>query len=320
MKALVLEDLNGPGALDYVDVPAPVGEGLVHIEVHAAGVNFPDLLTMKGQYQHKQRPPFIPGSEVCGTVMHAPEGSGWAPGDRVSALATVGGYAEQVAVPAGLVLPTPWQLSDTEAAALLINHQTAYFSLVTRGGLQPGETVVVLGAAGGVGSAAVQVASALGARVIAVVHREGADDFVRSLGAYAVVRMTEGWAQEVHDLSNGGANLLIDPVGGPQFEPALRSLRIGGRLVIVGFAAGGIPTIAANRLLLRNVSAIGAAWGAYFTAEPTVLPQVAGALDLLVEAGLRPPVTQTFPLAKGRAAVELLEAGGVLGKVVITVR
>lgn len=319
MKALVLGDLVGPSALTFADVAPPAGDDLVHIDVHAAGVNFPDLLMMKGQYQHKLSAPFIPGSEVCGIVASAPKGSGWSPGDRVSAITTTGGYAEAVAVTPAQVVPTPWQLSDAEAVCLLVNYQSAYFSLVTRGGLQPGETVVVLGAAGGVGSAAVQVASALGARVIAVVHREAGVDFAGTLGADAVVRMTDGWAQRVNDLS-GGAHLVIDPVGGSAQADALRTLRIGGRLVIVGFASGSIPTIASNRLLLRNISAIGAAWGAYFLADTCALPHVANALDGLVDAGLRPPVNQTFPLADGRAAVELLEAGGVLGKVVISVR
>ncbi|ROO87836.1 NADPH2:quinone reductase [Actinocorallia herbida] len=319
MKALVLQELVGPAGLHYVDTPEPTADDLVHIDVHVAGVNFPDLLLMKGMYQQKADPPFIPGSEVCGTVVRAPVGSAWSPGDRVSALTTVGGYAERVAVDPGLVVATPWQLTDAEATGLLINHQTAYFSLVIRGGLQAGETVVVLGAAGGIGSAAVQIAAALGARVIAVEKREGVEEFVRSLGAGDVVRAEDGWAAKVTELT-GGAHLVIDPVGGPHLEEGLRSLRVGGRLVVVGFAAGAIPTIAANRLLLRNVSTIGAAWGAYFLATPGALATVAAALEALVEDGLRPVLTATYPLAEGRAAVELLEAGGVVGKIAIAVR
>jgi len=187
MKALQLQELIGPSALTYVDVDEPTGDDLVHVNVQAAGVNFPDLLAMRGQYQVRTEPPFIPGAEVAGIVRSAPAASGWRPGDRVVALGETGGYAERVAVPARVVVRAPERLDAAQSVALVANHQTAYFALVLRGALQPGETVVVLGAAGGLGSASTQVAAASGARVIAVVHRDGVEEFVRSTGADEVV-------------------------------------------------------------------------------------------------------------------------------------
>ncbi|GAA1750314.1 NADPH:quinone oxidoreductase family protein [Aeromicrobium alkaliterrae] len=318
MKALRLTSLTGPSALELVDVDEPVGADLVHIRVGAAGVNYPDLLLMRGEYQGRVEPPFVPGSEVAGTVVSAPAGSGWSAGDRVMALPGIGGYAERVAVAPGLVLRTPDVLHDTEAVALLANHQTAYFSLVVRARLEPRETVVVLGAAGGVGTAAIQVASALGARVIGVVHREGADDFVREVGADEVVPLRDGWAAQVRELTGGrGADIVIDPVGGDAFDDAVRCLAHDGRLVVVGFAGGGIPSVKVNRLLLRNVGVLGAGWGEALRADPTLLAVVAGGVDDLVVGGLRPAVTQRAPLADGASAVEQLAAGGVLGKIVL---
>ncbi len=317
-KALRLSSLTGPTALELVDVAQPVGDDLVHVRVGAAGVNYPDLLLMKGEYQGRVEPPFVPGSEVAGTVLSAPPGSGWSAGDRVMALCGTGGYAQQVAVHPGLVLRTPDELDDAQAVALLANHQTAYFSLTTRARVAPGETVVVLGAAGGVGTAAIQVASALGARVIGVVHREGADDFVREVGADEVVPLREGWAAQVRALTGGrGADVVIDPVGGDAFDDAVRCLAPFARIVVVGFAGGGIPSVKVNRLLLRNVGVLGAGWGEALRTDPSLLATVAGGVADLVAGGLRPPVTQRVPLADGAAAVELLAAGGVLGKIVI---
>lgn len=318
MRALRLNALTGPGALDLVDVDEPVGDDLVHIDVGAAGVNFPDLLLMRGEYQGRVEPPFVPGSEVAGTVVSAPRDSGWSEGDRVMALCGIGGYAERVAVAPRLVLRTPEALDDAEAVALLANHQTAYFSLVVRARLEPRETVVVLGAAGGVGSAAIQVASALGSRVIGVVHREGADDFVREVGADEVFPLREGWAARVRELTDGrGADVVIDPVGGDAFDDAVRCLAPFARIVVVGFAGGGIPSIKVNRLLLRNVGVLGAGWGEALRVDPSLLATVADGVADLVAGGLRPPVTQRVPLADGAAAVERLAAGGVLGKIVI---
>lgn len=267
MRAMQLTALEGPSALQLVDVPEPGGDDVVTVRVGAIGVNFPDLLIMRGQYQLRVEPPFIPGSEVAGTVISAPESSGWRAGDRVVAVNFVGGYAETVAVEPQSLARTPEVLDDVQAVAMAGNHQTAYFALVERARVAPGETVLVLGAAGGVGSASVQVARALGAGVIGVVHREGADEFVRSLGAQDVVRLGDGWADRVREVVPGGVDLVIDPIGGPAFDDVVRVLAPGGRLVVVGFASGGgIPSVKVNRLLLRNIDVLGAGWGG--VAEP----------------------------------------------------
>ncbi|MCW2751850.1 MAG: alcohol dehydrogenase, partial [Aeromicrobium sp.] len=203
MKALVLTELSGPAGLVLSDVADPTGDALVHIDVRSIGINYPDLLVMRGEYQMKIAPPFVPGAEVSGVVTAAPDGSGFSAGDRVVALTGAGGYAEKVAVHPTLVLPSPIELDDAQAVALVANHQTAYFALRLRAQLREGETVVVLGAAGGIGSAAIQVAAMVGANVIGVVHRDGADQFVRSMGASQVVRLREGWAQQVRDITGG---------------------------------------------------------------------------------------------------------------------
>lgn len=214
------------------------------------------------------------------------------------------------------MVSAPEGLDDAQAVALVANHQTAYFSLVTRAGVRAGDRVVVLGAAGGLGSASVQVAAGLGARVVAVVHRAGADDFVRALGAEQVVRLCDGWGERVTAIL-GGADVIVDPIGGPAFEEAVRVLAPGGTLVVAGFAAGGIPTIKVNRLLLRNVGVIGAGWGEWLRRHPEALAETAAGVAELVGDGLRPPVTGRFPLERGREAAELLAAGGVRGKVVL---
>lgn len=317
MRAVVLDALDGPDALRVADVPEPSDPAAVVIRVGAAGVNFPDLLITRGAYQSRAEPPFVPGAEVAGTVMSAPVASGWRPGDRVVALCGTGGYAEVVAVPPGLVARIPAGLTDAEAVALTANHQTAYFALVTRAALRAGEAVLVLGSAGGVGSAAVQVAKALGARVVAGVHRDGAEQFVRALGADAVVPLREGWGEAVRAAAPGGIDVVIDPVGGEVFDDAVRTLAPGGRLVVIGFAGGAIPAIKVNRLLLRNVAVIGAGWGEWLRAYPTALPEVVSGLAALVERGLRPPITGSYPLERAADALRHLESGGVLGKVVL---
>jgi NADPH:quinone reductase len=233
-------------------------------------------------------------------------------------MAMLGGWAERVVVPPANLKITPDDIDDTEAVALLGNYQTMYFALAKRGALRAGETVLVLGSAGGVGTAAIQIAKALGARVIALVHRPQANDFVRSLGADVVLPLTDGWLQAVKDHTDGrGVDLVVDPVGGDAFDDAVRALDTEGRLLVIGFAAGGIPTVKVNRLLLRNVSVIGVGYGEYVTRRPGSQSVFEFGVGELVKAGLRPPPPMRYPLSEGAAALQALADGGVLGKVVL---
>jgi NADPH2:quinone reductase len=231
----------------------------------------------------------------------------------------LGGWAQRVAVQPASVRPTPDGLDDAEAVALLGNYQTMYFALARRGALRPGETVLVLGSAGGVGTAAIQIAKALGARVIALVHRPHAVDFVKSLGADVVLPLTDGWLQAVQDATAGrGVDLVVDPVGGEVFDDAIRAMAPEGRLLVIGFAAGaGIPTVKVNRLLLRNVSVIGVGYGEFVNRTPGSQAVFEFGVTQLVKAGLRPPPPVRFPLSEGADALQTLADGGVLGKVVL---
>ncbi|MGV9800913.1 NADPH:quinone oxidoreductase family protein [Mycobacterium sp. NPDC003449] len=319
MKALVAQSLTGTSGLVYVDVAGPSGADAVVIDVGAAGVCFPDLLLLRGEYQLRLEPPFTPGMEVAGTVRSAPEGSGFTPGQRVSAFSMIGGYAEQVAVVPSNVIPTADGLDDAEAASLLGNYYTMQFALARRGGLQPGETVLVLGSAGGIGTASIQLAKAMGAKVIAMVHRSGAEEFVSALGADVVLALTGDWRQAVMDATDGhGVDLVVDPVGGEAFDDAVRVLAPEGRLLVIGFAAGaGIPTVKVNRLLLRNVSVVGVGFGEFVRRHPAAQAQVGAELNSLVAGGLRPPAPVRFPLADGAAALDALASGQVRGKLVL---
>jgi NADPH2:quinone reductase len=321
VKALVAQELCGPSGLAYTDVEDPAdggGENTVVVDVGAAGVNFPDLLLLRGEYQLRLEPPFVPGMEVAGVVRSAPRESTIKPGQRVSAFTMMGGYAERVVVTPDSVVPTPDDIDDAQAVALLGNYYTMYFALARRGALRHGETVLVLGSGGGIGTASVQIAKALGARVIAMVHRPEATEFVESLGADVVLPLTDGWLQAVKDHTGGrGVDLVVDPIGGEAFDDAIRALATEGRLLVIGFAAGGIPTVKVNRLLLRNVSVVGVGYGEFVNRTPGAQSLFGSGVAKLVEAGLRPPPPVRFPLANGAEALQCLADGGVLGKVVL---
>lgn len=319
MKALVAQELSGPPGLAYTDVGEPVpGPGAVLVDVCAAGVCFPDLLLIGGQYQLRIDPPFIPGTEVAGVVRSAPAGSGFAPGDRVFGPTLLGGYADQAVIDVHAAVRTPAGLDHARAATLPVNYVTMYFALARRASLRPRETVLVLGAAGGVGTAAIQIATAMGARVIAVVHRAEAIGFVEELGAEVVLPMTEGWSKAVREHTGGrGADVVVDPVGGEAFDEAVRALAVEGRLLVLGFAGGGIPSVKVNRLLLRNAGVLGVGWREYLLAHPQAQSLYGSGVARLVAAGMTPPAPQRYPLAQGRAALERLAAGGVYGKVVL---
>jgi len=306
--------------LVYTDVDDVSGnDDTIIVDVRAAGVCFPDLLLSKGEYQLKLPPPFIPGVEAAGVVHWAPEESEFKVGDRVSAFGVLGGYAEKVIAPLANVIHSPAELDDAEAVSLLVNYNTMYFALARRAAMRPGDSVLVLGSAGGVGTAAIQVARAMGAsKIIAVVHRTGAMEFVESLGADVVLPLTDGWAQAAREHTDGrGVDIVVDPIGGPAFDDAIRVLAIDGKLLVIGFAAGAIPTVKVNRLLLRNVGVLGVAWGEYLNRVPGSAALFAWGLSQLVSLGLKPPPPQRYPLSEASAALQALADGGVFGKLVL---
>jgi NADPH2:quinone reductase len=321
VKAIQIVELSGPEtALALADVPEPEPSGVV-VEVHAAGVSFPELLQTRGQYQLKPPLPFVPGSEVGGVVRSAPDGTPVQAGDRVAAFCMLGGWAETAVAPGHFVFKLSDELDFAQGAALVLNYHTAYFSLVTRGQLHEGETVLVHGAAGGVGTATLQVATGLGARTIAVVSSDEKERVAREAGADEVVRSDGPWKDEAKELSDGGVDMVIDPVGGDRFTESLRALREGGRIVVVGFTAGSIPEVKVNRLLLNNISVVGAGWGAFVMAKPDVIRAHGEEISKLIDKGfVRPPIGQRFPLEQAADALKLIDTRGALGKVVLDVR
>jgi NADPH2:quinone reductase len=328
MRAVQIADLSGPeSALRVVDLPEPEpshpltpGSGVL-VEVHAAGVSFPELLQTRGQYQIKPDLPFVPGSEVAGVVTSAPERASVRPGDRVAAFSFLGGWAETAVAPESMVFGLPAQLDFAQGAGLILNYHTAYFSLKLRGRLAEGETVLVHGAAGGVGTAAIQVASGLGARTIGVVSSDEKAEVARAAGADEVIRSDGPWKDEAKALSDGGVDVVLDPVGGDRFTDSIRSLREGGRVLVVGFTGGAIPEVKVNRLLLNNTEVVGAGWGAYVMGKPGTWREIGAAVSGLVDAGqVRPIVGAHFPLEQAAKALRLLDDRAALGKVVLDVR
>jgi NADPH2:quinone reductase len=319
MRAVQITELTGPAsALTLADVPEPAAGDGVLVDVHAAGVSFPEVLQSRGEYQLKPPLPFVPGSEVAGVVRSAPEGSGFSAGDPVAAFCMLGGFAEVAVAPAFLTFALPDGLDFAQGAALILNYHTAYFALAMRGRLREGETVLVHGAAGGVGTAALQIARGLGARTIAVVSDDEKEQVARGAGADEVLRSGGDWKDAAKAL--GGADVVVDPVGGDRFTDSLRSLREGGRLVVVGFTGGAIPEVKVNRLLLNNTEVIGAGWGAYAMGKPEVNREIGAAIARLAADGaVRPIVGARFPLDRAGEALELIDGRRATGKVVLDV-
>jgi NADPH:quinone reductase len=318
MRAARVTRLDGPGSIEVSDIPEPSGDGRVVVDVVAAGVAFPDALLSRGQYQIKPPPPFVPGCEVAGVVRAAPEGSGLAAGDRVAALPGLGGFAEVVAADPDVVFPLPGNVPFEVGAALPLNYLTVHFGLLRRGALRTGETVLVHGAAGGVGTAAIQVAKAFGATVIAVVSTEDKAAVARAAGADDTV-LAEGFRDAVKERTAGrGVDVVVDPVGGDRFTDSLRSLAPEGRLLVVGFTGGEIPTVKVNRLLLNNISVVGVGWGAFTQTRPGYLREQWADLLPLLEAGrLDPPLGRTYPLERAAEAVAELEERRATGKILL---
>jgi NADPH2:quinone reductase len=294
------------------------GEGVV-IDVHAAAVSFPDVLQSRGLYQFKPDMPFVPGAEVAGVVRSAPDGAGVAPGDRVMAFTGLGGMAEVAVAPAFMTFHLPEALDFAQGAAVILNYHTAYFALKLRGRLREGEKVLVHGAAGGVGTATLQVAKGLGAGTIAVVSSDEKEQVAREAGADDVVRSDAPWREQVVERT-GGVDVVLDPVGGDRFTDSLRSLRENGRVVVVGFTGGSIPEVKVNRLLLRNTEVVGAGWGAYAMAKPDLNREIGEAIDrMIVDGVVRPVVGARLPLERAADAMRLIEERNATGKVVLDI-
>ncbi|WP_199254745.1 NADPH:quinone oxidoreductase family protein [Mycolicibacterium mengxianglii] len=321
MRAVQIARLDGPEAAEIVEIDEPGSDGVV-IEVHAAGVAFPDALQSRGLYQYKPQLPYVPGGEVAGVVRSAPADAHVVAGDRVAGLTMLcGGMAEVVCLPAERVFKLPDPVSFEAGAGLLFNDLTVLFALRERGRLASGETVLVHGAAGGIGTSTLRLASALGAaRTIAVVSTEAKGEIARAAGATDVV-LADGFKDAVKDLTDGrGVDIVMDPVGGDRVTDSLRSLAPGGRLLVVGFTGGDIPLIKANRLLLNNVDAVGVGWGAWTMTHPGYLAQQWAELEPLLAAGaVSAPQPEVYPLERAADAIAALENRAAKGKVVVRI-
>ena len=322
MKALVC-DAYGPIAnLSVRDIPVPVpGPKQVLITVRAASVNFPDALMVQGLYQVKPPTPFTPGAEVAGVVAAAgAEVKGFKPGDAVIALVSTGGFAEQCVAEAARTIPLPSGMDFDTGAALVLTYATSLHALQDCGRLQAGETLVVLGAAGGVGLAAVEIGKAMGARVIAAASSQEKLALCRKLGADATIDYSvENLKDRISELTDGkGADVIYDPVGGPYAEPALRALAWRGRFLVVGFAAGDIPKVPLNLALLKERSIVGVYWGEWTRHDPAGHVANLKQLQAWFAAGrIRPVVSERYPLEDARGAIEAIAGRRVKGKIVV---
>jgi len=328
MKALLSMRPGPPESLEYADTPDPIaGEGEVVIAVKAAGVNFPDALIIEDKYQFKPERPFAPGGEIAGVVESVGQGvTHVKPGQRVIGSLGWGGFAEKVKTQAQRVIPIPDAMPFDEASAFILTYGTSYYALKDRGALRPGEVVLILGAAGGVGVAAIELAKALGARVIAAVSSEEKAAFAREAGADdAVIYPASGMSkQQSKDLAEafkkacgGGADVVYDAVGGDYCEPALRAMNWNGRYLVIGFPAG-IPTPPLNLTLLKSSSIVGVFWGASVAREPELHKgNVRDLFQLYTERKIRPRISARYPLREGGQAIRTLMDRKATGKLVV---
>ena len=326
MRALQIVELGGPSSLKLQDVPEPEPthmlspDAAVVVEVEAAGVSFPEVLQSRGMYQFKPPLPFVPGSEVGGVVRSAPDGATVRPGDRVAAFCMLGGFASVAVAPEHFCFALPDEFEFAHGAALVLNYHTAWFALRLRGRLAGGEWVLVHGAAGGIGTATLQVARGLGARTIGVVSSDEKERVAREAGAEFVVRADGAWKDEAKEIAGGGVDVVLDPVGGDRFTDSIRVLREGGRVVVVGLTGGAIPEVRVNRLLLGNTDVVGAGWGAYVMSKPELTREIGGEIAALIEHGfVKPVVGARFGLERAGEALKLIDGRGAMGKVVLEV-
>lgn len=322
MRAVLCKAYGPPESLVVEEQPTPQpGTGQVRVGVHACGVNFPDTLIIQGNYQFKPALPFSPGGEVAGVVQALGDGvTGYAVGDRVIAATTWGGYAEEVLAEAGRLIPMPAAMDFPTAAAFTLTYGTSHHALKDRAQLQPGETLLVLGAAGGVGLAAVELGKAMGARVIAAASSDEKLALCTAHGADATINYArEDLRARIKELTGGrGIDVVYDPVGGDLSEPALRSMAWNGRFLVVGFAAGRIPSLPLNLPLLKGCSIVGVFWGAFTRNEPA--RNAANLQELLLwwsEGRLKPHVSAVYPLERAVDALNDLLQRRVQGKAVL---
>ena len=324
MKAVVCEKYGPPDSLVIKDLPSPrAGKGEVVVSVKAASLNFPDVLIIENKYQFKPPLPFSPGSELAGVIKEVGEGvSDWRAGDRVMAFTTYGAFAEEVKVETSRLARIPAKMTFEEAAAFVLTYGTSDHALRDRAALAAGETLLVLGAAGGVGLAAIEIAKALGARVIACASSDEKLAVCREHGADETINYaSEDLRERLKAVTGGrGPDVVYDPVGGPYTEAAFRSIAWRGRLLVVGFAAGDIPKLPLNLALLKGASVVGVFWGDFGRREPKKFAESLRQIATWYEQGkLRPHVSQTFPLAQAAEALKLMAARKVKGKVVLKV-
>ncbi|MBM1691469.1 NADPH:quinone oxidoreductase family protein [Sulfitobacter geojensis] len=330
MKAMLSKEVGGPETLVLEDLPTPEpGKNQVRIKVHAAGVNFPDTLIIRDMYQMKPPRPFAPGGEIAGEVEALGEGvTHLAVGDRVLGMTGFGGFATQVVADAGRVIKIPDSMPYEEAACFVLTYGTSHHALKDRAAIQPGESLLILGAAGGVGVAAIELGKAAGAKVIAAVSSEEKAQFCRDLGADETIiysremsdRATQKeFSNEIKKLAGGdGVDVVYDAVGGDYAEPAVRALAWKGRYLVVGFPAG-IPKIPLNLTLLKGCQIVGVFWGAHTAREPQNHVENMGDLFRLYGEGkIKPRISASYPLAQAGDALNLLSDRKVLGKVVVT--
>ena len=330
MKALLSIAPGGPETLELRDLPDPVpGKGQLLVRVKACAINYPDVLMIEDKYQFKPPRPFAPGGEIAGTVEAVADGvEGWAAGDRLISMLGHGGLAEKVVVDARMALPLPPERSFEEGAALILTYATSIHALLDRGKLNPGQTLLVLGAAGGVGIAAIELGKAHGARVIAAVSSEekaaaaraaGADDVLVYPGGPFDKDQSKALAQQFkQSVGPNGADLVYDPVGGDYAEPALRSIAWEGRYLVVGFPAG-IPKLPLNLTLLKSCDICGVFWGAFAARDPAAnAAHIQTLFRLWSEGKIAPKVSRTWPLAEGGAAIAHMAARKAIGKLVVT--
>ncbi len=324
MKAVLCKQFGPPESLVLEEVPSLVpGPGEVRVKAHAAGINFPDTLIIEGKYQYKPDFPFSPGGEVAGEVLDVGPGvTGFATGDRVIAGSTYGAFAEEMVAEEDRVMKIPDDLDFATASSMSLTYGTTAHALIQRADLRPGETLLVHGAAGGVGLTAVEIGKAMGARVIATAGTDEKLAVARAHGADETINYTEGEFREaVKEMTGGkGADVIYDPVGGDVFDQSLRCIAWNGRLLVVGFASGRIPSAPANLALLKGCSIVGVFWGSYITREPEEnAANFERVFQWWREGKLKPHISHTFPLAQASDALYALLERKVIGKAVLKI-